>query len=75
MKEEVDENVVLMNMTNMRMSKPNMQGVILNLSTGRVRKPKVGEVGLTIIDYSDPSLEDGDLVVPERKVIKHGKKK
>lgn len=75
-KEGVDENVVLMHMTKKRMSKPDMQGIVLNLKTGRTRKPKVGEVGLLLIDpYSDPSPSDGDLVVPKRSWIKHGKKK
>jgi len=83
MRAGIDEKVREMSILRMKLNKPTMSGIIVNLRTGRTRKPKVGEVGLTIIDHSDPSLEDGDLVLPKgtrrvpkrkRKVIKHGKK-
>lgn len=74
-KRSVDEDAVLVNMTMMQMKKPCMQGIIVNLNTGKVRKPRVGEVGLLIIDHSDPSLADGDLVIPKRSCMKHVKKK
>ena len=74
-KPKVDENLVLMNMVKMKMNKPTMSGIVINLNTGRIRKPKVGEVGLLIIDHSDPTLADGDLVIPKRSCMKHDKKK
>jgi hypothetical protein len=73
----VDEDLVLMNMIKMRMNKPVLDGfVVVNMRTGKTRKVKVGEFKPLVIDYSDPSPMDDDLVLPERKeATKHGKKK
>lgn len=73
----VDEKVREMNLLRFKLNKPDMSGFIaVNLKTGKTRKPKVGEFNPLVIDYSDPSPMDGDLVMPERKgVIKHVKKK
>ena len=50
--------------------KPKMSGIIVvNLRTGRCRIPRVGEVGIFLIDKtSDPSYADG-------KIVKRGDKR
>lgn len=63
-----------MNLLKVKLNKPTMSGfVVINLKTGKARKPKVGEFRPLVIDHSDLSLEDVDLVMPNRG-DKHGKK-
>jgi hypothetical protein len=67
-----------MNVIKAKLNKPDLSGfIVINLRTGKTRKPKVGEFRPLLIDYSDPSPMDGDLILPEERkgVKKHGKKK
>ncbi len=74
MKNPERERLREMNLLRMKLNKPKLSGIIIvNLRTGKTRKPYVGEIKPLIIDYSDPSPEDG-YSIPKRKVIKHGKK-
>ena len=63
-----DEGLALMNKIKMRMNKPVVDGfIIINMRTGKTRKPRQGEFRPLIIDYSDPSYEDGDIVKPDKR--------
>lgn len=54
-----------MNLLKAKLNKPTMSGfIVVNLRTGKTRKLKVGEFRPLVIDYSDPSAEDGDIVKP-----------
>jgi predicted phage gp36 major capsid-like protein len=71
--EESQNRKVLREINRLRMhlDKPTMSGfVAMNMKSGKTRKVKQGEFKPLVIDYSDPSLEDGDLVVPEQKEVK-----
>lgn len=49
--------------------------LVINLRSGRIRTPRVGEIGVIELDpYSNPSLEDGDLIAPKRGDKKNVKK-
>jgi hypothetical protein len=73
-KRNVDEGLVLANMIKLRLSKPVVEGfIVVNLKTGKTRKLRRGEFRPMVIDYSDPSFEDGDIVKPEREVKKRVK--
>jgi hypothetical protein len=71
------EKVREMNLLKAKLNKPDLNGfVAINLRTGKTRKVKQGEFRPLVIDYSDPSLEDGDLVLPDKKEVrKHVNKK
>jgi hypothetical protein len=66
-KEQNREGDREMNLIKMRMNKPTMSGFLkLNLKSGKTQKVKQGEFNPMLIDLSDPSFEDGDIVKPER---------
>ena len=48
--------------------KPTMFGIIVDLRTGRTRKPRLGEIKPLVIDRSPITAKDGEIVRPERKV-------
>ena len=54
---------------------PQPRTVIVNLRTGKPRNPKQDEIRIPMIDHSDISLEDGDLIILEMGEKKYAKKK
>ncbi len=63
MKNKPNEIEREMNLLKTKLNKPNMAGfVAMSLKTGKSRKLKIGEFRPLVIDDSDPSLEDGDVV-------------
>jgi hypothetical protein len=64
----IDKDLVLVNMIKLRLSKPVMDGyIVVNLKTGKTRKLRQGEFRPMVIDCSDPSFEDGDIVQPKKE--------
>jgi hypothetical protein len=58
-----------------RLYKPDLKGfVAISLRSGKIRKIKVGEFKPLIVDHSDPSPEDGDIILPKKKAIRYDKK-